>query len=99
MLNLSTQVVRSPNQLSGNLDDAVVLLSVANGEYYKMNEVGSRIWALIEQPLSVGALVDTLLGEFEVEPSACEQEVQGFLEQLSHSGLLRVVADPERAVS
>lgn len=93
-LALTTSVVRSSDQVSGDLDGKVVLLSIENGEYYNMNEVGSRIWALIEQPMTVAALVDRLLGEFEVERATCEAEVAVFLEQLRKDGLLKVVPPP-----
>ncbi|MDD2764280.1 MAG: lasso peptide biosynthesis PqqD family chaperone [Opitutaceae bacterium] len=84
-------VVRSPDQVSGDLDGKVVLLSIENGTYYNMNEVGSRIWALIEKPVTVAALIEQLLAEFEVEKSTCEKEVADFLGQLQKDHLLKVV--------
>lgn len=83
-------VVRSPDQVSGDLDGKVVLLSIENGEYYNMNEVGSRIWALLEKPMTISALVDHLLEEFEVDRPKCEKEIAVFLAQLQKDRLLRV---------
>jgi hypothetical protein len=77
--------------VSGDLDGKVVLLSIENGTYYNMNEVGSRIWALLERPTTVAALIDQLLAEFEVGRSACEKETIAFLEQLQKDHLLKVV--------
>jgi len=87
-LSPATVVVRSTDQVSGELDGKVVLLSIQNGEYYNMNEVGSRIWELLEKPTSVAGLVDRLLVEFEVERTVCEQEVGAFLAKLQQDGLL-----------
>lgn len=89
-LGPQTTIVRSPDQVSGDLDGRVVLLSIENGEYYNMNEVGSRIWALLEKPMTVAALIDTLLAEFEVERATCEKEAMAFLEQLRKDKLLKV---------
>jgi len=89
-LGPQTTIVRSPDQVSGDLDGRVVLLSIENGEYYNMNEVGSRIWALLEKPMTVAALIDTLLAEFEVERAQCEREAMAFLEQLQKDRLLKV---------
>lgn len=86
----NTVVVRSPDQVSGELDGKVVLLSIENGEYYNMNEVGSRIWALLEQPMTVGALIEGLMAEFDVTQEQCELEVAAFLGQLSKDKLLKV---------
>lgn len=90
-LLLTTTVVRSPEQVSGDLDGRVVLLSIENGEYYHMNEVGTRVWALLETPQRISSLVTQLLEEFEVEQAACERDVFAFLGQLQKDNLLRVV--------
>ena len=87
-------VVRSPDQVSGDLDGKVVLLSIENGEYYNMNEVGSRIWALLEKPMAVSELIDRLLSEFEIDRPTCENETAAFLEQLQKDRLLKV--EPSR---
>lgn len=90
-LSSATTIVRSPDQVSGDLDGKVVLLSIENGEYYNMNEVGSRIWALLEKPMTVTMLIDTLLAEFEVERATCEKEAMAFLEQLQRDKLLKML--------
>jgi coenzyme PQQ synthesis protein D (PqqD) len=87
-----TIIVRSPDQVSGDLDGRIVLLSIQNGEYYNMNDVGSRIWTLLEQPMTVAALVDALLVEFEVERATCEKEAGAFLQQLLKDRLLKIEA-------
>jgi hypothetical protein len=89
-LDLQAIVARAPDQVSGELDGRVVLLSIENGEYYHMNEVGSRIWALLERPAPVIELVERLVGEFDVERAVCERETLAFLAQLRKDGLLRV---------
>lgn len=89
-LTSQSLVVRSPDQVSGDLDGKVVLLSIENGEYYNMNEVGSRIWELLAKPLTVAALIDQLLTEFEVDRETCEKEAMAFLDQLQKDQLLRI---------
>ena len=92
LLSLQSVIVRSPDQVSGDLDGKVVLLSIENGEYYNMNEVGSRIWTLLEKPMMVAALLDRLTEEFEVDRATCEREGFLFLTQLQKDNLLRVVS-------
>ena len=82
--------MRNPGQLSADLDGEVVILSIDNGRYYDMNEVGSRIWALMERPISVAALIDLLVGEFEVEREICQEEVLAFLRELHADGLVQI---------
>ena len=83
-------VVRNPAPISADLDGEVVILSIDKGRYYSMNEVGSRIWALVERPISVAALIDLLVGEFEVEREICREEVLAFLCELHADGLVQI---------
>lgn len=85
----STVVVRSNEQVSSDLDGKVVLLSIVNGEYYHMNEVGSRVWELLAEPRPVSGVIDVLLAEFEVDRAACERDVLPFLGRLQRAGLLQ----------
>ena len=90
-LQAETLVVRSPEQVSGELDGRVVLLSIENGEYYDINKVGSRIWALLETPVAVSVLIDQLLAEFEVDHETCDRDVRELLEKLLADKLVRIV--------
>jgi hypothetical protein len=89
-LPLHATVVRNPGQISADLDGEVVVLSIDNGKYYNMDEVGSRIWALLERPISVAALIDLLVGEFEVEREICEVELLAFIRDLHAGGLVQI---------
>ncbi len=90
-LQPSTTLVRISDQVSGGIDGKVVILVVSAGEYHNMNEVGSRIWALLEKPTTLAALVDTLVAEFEVEQATCERETRAFLAQLLGDKLVTIL--------
>lgn len=89
-ITLTTTVIRSPEQMHGCIDAQAVLLSVANGKYYSMNPLGTRIWDHIQAPLRVDALIKNLLDEFEVDPRVCESEVLQFLGRLQVERLVEV---------
>lgn len=88
VIHASTVVSQSQDLVSTNVSDQVALMSIANGAYYGMDKIGSRIWELIVEPRPVSGVVDQLLGEFEVERPTCEQQVLAFLQQLSDADLL-----------
>jgi len=67
---------------------ATILLDVRGGEYYTLNEVGGRIWALLSEGATVTAVVERLAGEFEVPPHQLSRDVEGFVEHLRRSKLL-----------
>jgi hypothetical protein len=87
-LDPRTVVQRAPDLLGGAIDGQMVLLSAQHNDYFSMNQVGSRIWALIEAPIQVARLVDQLVEEFDVDRTACERDVLGFLTELHRAGLV-----------
>ena len=68
------------------------MMSIENGEYYGLDEIGSRIWTLLEEPKKVSELCDILLEEFEVEREQCEEEVLAFLNEMASDDLIHIVA-------
>jgi Coenzyme PQQ synthesis protein D (PqqD) len=87
-ITLDTKIHRNPEMVSGNMDGEIVMLSVQRGEYFGLDIVGSRIWELIENSITVGKIKQTLLDEYEVDESTCEDDLIEFLEDLQKKGLL-----------
>jgi hypothetical protein len=56
---------------------------------YTMNEVGSRIWELIDGEKPVEAIRDAIVEEFEVESAAAEADLMDFLQHLQNIGAVR----------
>lgn len=93
-INENTVVSANTQQVTGDLPDGdVVILNLADGVYYGLNEVGARIWKLIRQPVSVRQLTDTLLSEYDVDAEQCYREVERLLKELFAHGLLHVERD------
>jgi hypothetical protein len=94
IIGLNTCIMQAGDLVSCNLDGETALMSVDRGKYYGINPIGSRIWALIEQPRMISELCAVLLSEFEVESSQCENEVLAFLSELAQDNLVTVVDNP-----
>jgi len=91
-LSLHSVVVATPEQVSCALGDESAILNMKNSVYYGMNAVGTRVWNMLVEPKSVVQLRDTLLDEYEVEPTRCEQDLLQLLEQMRTEGLIEVRA-------
>ena len=84
-----TVLMWSQDQVSCELDKETILMSIEEGMYYAMDPIGSRIWALLEQPRQVADLCNLLVQEYDVEPGQCEYDVLAFLHELVAYNLLR----------
>jgi hypothetical protein len=58
--------------------------------YYGLDEVGSRVWALIQSPITVEAIRDLLVAEYGTDPVRCEQDLLGLLHNMAALGLIQV---------
>ena len=83
-------VSRHPDLVHTDMDGQTMMLSIAAGKYFALNGMGSRIWALIEQPARVDAIVLALAAEFEVDDQTCRAETLAFLETLAANALVVV---------
>lgn len=67
-----------------------VLMDARSGEYFGINKVGTAIWELLENPLTLEALVEHLLGVYAVDPAVCIAEVDQFLSLLQAKKMLLI---------
>lgn len=68
--------------LSASLSDGAVLLNLYTKRYFSLNDTASRIWTLLERHASEDEIVDTLVGEYEVELPEVKQAVRRLLDDL-----------------
>jgi hypothetical protein len=88
--NISTEsiVKQIEDIVASDIDDEKVMMSVEKGQYYGLDPVGSRVWELIEKPIKVSELIDSLLLKYDVDRETCERDVLAFLEELHEDGIL-----------
>ncbi|WP_264187839.1 lasso peptide biosynthesis PqqD family chaperone [Halobacillus litoralis] len=93
-MSQSVALVQMVQQKEGNIvsdmDGERVMLSIENGKYYNLGELGGEIWDKIENPKPVSELIDELLEVYEVERGVCEEQVQAFLKHLRDENLIEV---------
>jgi len=89
-------VVVSQDQVSCDLSGESAILNLKAGVYYGLNEVGTKVWKLIQEPKRVSELWDAILEEYEVEPHRCETDIMALLQDLLDNGLIEVRHEPNK---
>lgn len=77
------------NVLFQEVDGEAVLLSLDEGCYYGLDELGTRIWKLIDQDLDRAQVVAAIVEEYDVEPDQARRDLDAFLSDLEQSGLIQ----------
>ncbi len=90
--NITTNsiIVATKDQVSSDLAGEAVLLSLRTAQYYGLDQVGQRIWELVQQPTRVADVRDAIVREYEVDLGRCEQDVLNLLRQLAAEGLIEI---------
>lgn len=72
---------RKPAVAMRRLTGAGILVD-AQGNHFGVNQVGVRIWELLDDAGSLDSLVETLLREFDISDTRCREEAEAFLSEL-----------------
>ncbi|WP_438434873.1 lasso peptide biosynthesis PqqD family chaperone [Gorillibacterium sp. sgz500922] len=90
--DLSRVLLRqAPGNIVSDMDGETVMLSVQNGNYYNLGEIGGEIWRSFAEPARTEDVIERLTEEYEVEPEECSRQVGGFIELLLREGLIEAV--------
>jgi hypothetical protein len=81
-------VTHAPDVLLQELEGEAVLLNLANGQYYGLDEMGYAMYKILVSSSSVRAAYEALLQEYEVEPGQLRSDLDQFLKHLLENGLL-----------
>lgn len=82
----------SSEVLSQEVNGETVLLDLQGECYFSLNEVGTRIWQLLQCDSSVGEALDVLSDEYDVSREQLEGDVGELLDKLSGAGLVTLVS-------
>jgi hypothetical protein len=66
-----------------------VLLDYAGGQYYGLDEVGTRIWELVRDGSTLGAIVDWLADEYDAPRDVLQADASALLAELAARRLVR----------
>ena len=82
----------SDEVLSQEVNGETVLLDLEGESYFGLNEVGTRIWQLIQSEQTVAETLDALSDEYDVSLEQLENDVGELLDKLADAGLVSRVA-------
>jgi hypothetical protein len=80
-----------------DLDGEAVVLDIATGTYFGLNDIGTRIWQLVVQQKTLVEVVEVLEHEFDAPVDRLEADLRAFVDRLVVKGLLRPVQKPQDA--
>jgi hypothetical protein len=80
----------SEEVLSQEVNGETVLLDLEGEAYFGLNEVGTRIWQLLQSEPTVVETLNTLSEEYDVSREQLENDVGDLLDKLADAGLIKL---------
>lgn len=86
-------VVAVDDCLETTIEGETILLHRGAGTYYGLRGTGTRVWELVQEPIEVAKIQETILNEYDVSREACERDVVTYLQDLAAGNLLNRVEE------
>ena len=81
-------LTKAKDTLTKKVANETVVLHIKSGNYYSLNEVGSRFWELCDGKTDIKAIRKSLSHEFSTPEKRLDKDLSPFIDQMLDSGLL-----------
>ncbi len=89
-LATNSRVIRSPDLMTTGMDGDIVMMHISSGQYFGISGAASRIWTLIEHPMTVEQMTDTIVSEYRVDEQSCRRDILVFVQALLDQGAAHI---------
>ena len=80
----------APDVIFRLLDGEAVLLNLKTGNYFGLDQIGTRAWELILEHHSLGRVHSALLEEYDVDADRLAQDLVTLVNEFCARGLIQV---------
>jgi hypothetical protein len=85
---------KDQNLVTRSISGETILVPVRSGvsdleHVYILNELGSRVWELLDEQVPVSQIVDAICAEYEVSPGQAACDIDDLLHNLETAALIR----------
>jgi len=86
---LSSTITISSEVLAQEVDGETVLLDLQSESYFGLDEVGTRIWQLLNDHNELQKVFDIMLEEYDVNPKQLENDLNDLVGKLIDEKLIK----------
>ena len=90
-LSLNSYVALSPEIVSTDIDDKIVILELSKGQYYGTNNTGSEILKFIESSPKVSDIIEHISSEYDITPKDCSDDIMELINDMINNNLIIIL--------
>jgi len=85
---MTQKIEISSEVLTQEVGGETVILDLKSESYFGLDEVGTRIWQLLQEQEDIQTITATMLNEYDVKEEQLEKDIQNLLTQLNKAGIV-----------
>ena len=89
-MKLTDKPVPNDSNAVRTIEDVVFVMNPDTSELHSFNEVGARIWQLLDGSRTVADVAGMIVEEYDVDEATAQQDVIDFLKALHEKNLVNV---------
>jgi Coenzyme PQQ synthesis protein D (PqqD) len=94
-VSLESRVAISDDVVSRDIEGEAVILNLESGTYFGLDQVGTRIWSLLQEDGSLRRTFHAIQQEYDVAPQTLESDILRLVGELRAKGLVSVSSSEE----
>jgi Coenzyme PQQ synthesis protein D (PqqD) len=87
-MELNQTITLSPDVISQEVSGETVILDLNSENYFGLDEVGTRIWQLVEETGNLQQVYDRMLAEYEVDEEQLLEDMGKLILEIEKIGLV-----------
>lgn len=91
-MDLNQTIKVSPDVISQEVSGETVILDLNSENYFGLDEIGTRIWQLVEETGDLETIFQRMLEEYEVEEDQLEEDLEKLISEVEKIGLVSLQA-------
>jgi hypothetical protein len=89
-MQLGDRPLHGDQVIAHETSGTLVLMSIRNGQYYSLNELGNRIWQLCDGTRSVESIIEIISEEYDAPLERIRDDVLMLLSDLADESLVEL---------
>ncbi len=89
---LPQQIAVSHDVLFQALDNESIMLNLRDDAYYRLDDVGTRLWELFTELGAVEPVIAQMLTEYAVDEPRLRQDLATLLERMTAAGVVKMTS-------
>ena len=89
-MKLTEKPQRHPDAAHQTVEEEAIIINVATGSYYSLNDTGTLFWELLDGQRTLADCAQAVADEYEVEVEVVEADLLELATEFEHEGLIVV---------